>query len=100
MYQIKFASKSLYKKFEAIVKSLRDKKGYCELEDILTNYPKGNPQTHRKIEKKIDYWGYDLSWGDRVTYKVYDKERTVIVYFIGNHKDYETFLKRYGKKKN
>jgi hypothetical protein len=54
MYEIKFSSKRLRKKFEEIVNLLKDEKGYCELEYALQN----------------------------------------------NHRDYETFLRKYGKKKN
>ena len=103
MYEIKFSSKRLRKKFEEIVNLLKDEKGYCELEYALQNYPKGNPTTHDKISRKLEYWAYKLSWGDRVTYKAYDdidNKKIVVVYFIGNHRDYETFLRKYGKKKN
>jgi len=100
MYQIAFSPKSLKKVFEAICKETKHEQGAKNVLGVFKNYPKGNATTHGIIEKKNIYWGYDLSRGNRITYKVYDREYdqpTVIIYFIGNHNDYMRFLRTHAK---
>ena len=101
MYGIFTNSRQIEKKFKQIEEYTTDEKRYCRIRDALTNFPKGNETTHKEISKKGKYWNFDLTYGDRVTYKVYDNKTVngksvVMIYFIGNHKDYETFLRNNG----
>jgi mRNA-degrading endonuclease RelE of RelBE toxin-antitoxin system len=48
-----------------------------------------------KVNKKVhkDIWQLDLPSGYRLEYTVLDKERFVLVRFIGNHDDAAAFLR-------
>jgi mRNA-degrading endonuclease RelE of RelBE toxin-antitoxin system len=64
---------------------------------ILLNNPKGREATHWTIKKVgKDIWQLDLPGGYRLEYTVLDKQRFVLVLFIGNHDDAAAYLR--GKK--
>ncbi|MFA5933122.1 MAG: hypothetical protein WCV81_02535 [Microgenomates group bacterium] len=97
MYTITGKSGSIDRDFEKIINSITIVQAE-ELVNILENFPKGNSTTHKSIKcvycdgKKL--WQYDLTWGDRVIYKVIDKGKIVLIYYIGDHKGAETFRRR------
>src|SRR6266568_411604 len=74
MYGIFTNSRQIEKKFKQIEEYTTDEKGYCRIRDALINSPKGNETTHKEISKKGKCWNFDLTYGDRVTYKVYDNK--------------------------
>lgn len=94
MYQIIFASRRTKKKFDKIVKETKDPQEKSLVETAFKHYPKGKKSTHKFIGKVKDFWKYDLPQGERITYKVYDEKKCVVVYFIGSHDDYMKFLKK------
>lgn len=99
MYNLRFLSNNVARKFAKAVEANRDETGYSKLLDTLTNKPKGDATTQKEIKKAKRFWVYDLSWGDRVVYSVYDAKKPneqpiVIVNFVGKHKDYMTYLRR------
>lgn len=101
MYQIAFSPKRFKKEFIAIIEKDKDQDRHSKILESFQNYPKGNTTTHGIIEKKNNFWCYDLPRGKRITYKVYEIEfskPTVIIYFIGNHNDYRIFLRKNAKK--
>lgn len=97
MYDVKGKSGSVDKTFLEIINQLPNENSKLVM-DTLETSPKGNPKLHRKIKQvTIDgkkLWQYDLSWGDRIIYKVIDQKKEVLVYYIGDHKGAEIFRRR------
>jgi hypothetical protein len=99
MYNLRFLSNNVARKFAKAVEDSRDETGYSKLLHVLKNTPKGDATKQKEIKKAKRFWVFDLSWGNRVVYSVYDPKRPneqpiVIINFVGNHKDYMTYLRR------
>jgi len=95
-YRVLANSRRSEKDFLRIITSF-SKEDQGTIWQILRNFPKGSGATHWTI-KKVDraVWQLDLPSGYRVAYTVEDKERVVLVLFIGNHDDAAAYLR--GKK--
>ena len=95
-YRVLANSRRSEKDFLRIITSF-SKEDQGTIWQILRNFPKGSGATHwtiKKVERAV--WQLDLPSGYRVEYTVEDKERVVLVLFIGNHDDAAAYLR--GKK--
>lgn len=99
MYDIRFPSGRVKKKFEKLLDSVSDR-SRKKVVRILTNNPypsSGSGGDLLKVERKGKIYCYEISGGDRILFDIVDNPRTVIILYAGNHDGEIKYLKKFSK---
>lgn len=92
-YKLVIKEKKVEKKFASLKKRFNDEIWARMLKFLTTSPQKG--------EKKMQFQCYDLPDGNRILYFVLEDAEIAItrIVYAGNHNDYMTYLRKFGKKK-